>query len=53
MTVAGNEVAEAFAQFFEKKVKNIVNSSQIDENVYNGRQKMVTTGGDLPGLTNP
>ena len=26
VTVAGNEVAEAFAQFFEKKVKNIVNS---------------------------
>ena len=51
MSVAGNEVAEAFAQFFEKKVKNIVDSSQIDENVYNGRQKMVTTGGDFMTTT--
>ena len=25
VTVAGNEVAEAFAQFFEKKVRNMLN----------------------------
>ena len=51
VSVAGNEVAEAFAQFFENKVKKIVNSSQIDENVYNGRQKMATISGDLMTAT--
>ena len=29
VTVAGNEVAEAFAQFFEKKVKNIEKQSKL------------------------
>ena len=32
-------------------MKNIVNSSQIDDNVYNGRQKMVANGGNFMTAT--
>ena len=31
-------VSESFAEFFDKKVKSIVSSCTIDENVYNGRR---------------
>ena len=31
-------VSESFADFFDNKVKNIVNSCVVDENVYNGRR---------------
>ena len=47
VVVAGNEVAESFAQFFENKVSKIVNSSQIYQNVYNRRTKMFTVGSDF------
>ena len=40
-TIAGDEVAESFAQFFEEKVSKTVNSAQIDRNVSNGSSKMV------------
>ena len=31
------DVSESFADFFDNKVKNIVNSCVVDENVNNGR----------------
>ena len=42
VSVACSEVADAFARFFEEKVSKIVNSTQIDQTVYNGHQKMAT-----------
>ena len=33
-----DRVSESFAEFFDDKVKNIVNSCTIDDSVYNGRR---------------
>ena len=52
VVVAGYKVAEAFAQFCEDKARKIVNSSQIDHNVYNGRMKMATFDSNFMTATN-
>ena len=36
----GQEVSDCFATFFDKKVKDIVNSVQVDPRVYNGKRKL-------------
>ena len=41
-TVAGHDVAEQFATFFETKVARTVGETVVNQNVYNGRSKMVT-----------
>ena len=38
--VAGHDIAEQFAIFFEKKVARIVGETAVNQNVYNGRIKM-------------
>ena len=45
--IADDKVAESFAQYFQEKVSKIVESSQIDPNVYNGRTKMGTVDCDF------
>ena len=42
-----DKVAESFAQYFQEKFNKIVESSQIDSNVYNGRTKMGTVDCDF------
>ena len=38
--VAGHDIAEQFAIFFEKEVARIVGETAVNQNVYNGRSKM-------------
>ena len=40
VTVTGQDVAEQFASFFENKVTRIVSETVINQNVYNGTNKM-------------
>ena len=47
MFVGGEEVpktklSEEFATYFDKKIKNILSTVSIEENVYNGRQLLIT-----------
>ena len=39
--VAENEISDCFAEFFDKKVRGIVESVKVDAGVYNGRQKIL------------
>ena len=39
--VAVNEVANSFAKHFSDKVKSFVRTSNVDANVYNGRNKLI------------
>ena len=41
--VTGDDSAEVFAGFFDKKVVGIVESTRVDPGVYNGRQKIIAT----------
>ena len=45
--VSGNKAANCFADFFEEKVKRLVESVTIDPNVQNSVQKTVMGGGDF------
>ena len=39
----GHERSEVFARFFENKVKEITDSTLVDQQVYNGRRKIFAT----------
>ena len=45
--VYDNDVADCFAEFFDSKVKKLVQSVMIDQNVYNGARKLVTQDADF------
>ena len=47
--VAGQNIAEHFAEFFDKKVKTIVNETVVDPGVYSGTQK--TPAADVMFMT--
>ena len=38
--VSGHDISNCFANFFEKKVGDIVGSTKVDENVYNGKKRI-------------
>ena len=38
--ITGPELSECFAEFFDKKVLGIVESTKVDQGVYNGRRKI-------------
>ena len=38
--VSGHEISNAFADFFEKKVNDIVSNTRVDNSVYNGANKL-------------
>ena len=38
--ITGAEISECFAEFFDKKVLGIVESTKVDQGVYNGRRKI-------------
>ena len=38
--ISGHKVSNAFANFFEKKVNDIVGNTRVDDNVYNGAIKL-------------
>ena len=40
LVVPSHELSNGFANFFVKKVNDIVKSTKVDENVYNGIQKI-------------
>ena len=44
--VSENNVADCFADFFDCKVKKLVESVTIDQNVYNGARKLVIQNSD-------
>ena len=48
--VSGNKVADCFANFFEEKVKRLVENVTIDPNVQNGTQKPIMGSGDISML---
>ena len=37
-----SNLSDAFVDFFDQKVKNIVNSCKVEDDVYNGKQKIFT-----------
>ena len=37
-----DNIASAFAQFFNEKIQNIVNETEINPDVYNGKSKDMT-----------
>ena len=41
-TIKEGQLSESFANYFDQKVKKIVETCRIDENVYNGRKKIET-----------
>ena len=41
MVVSGNERSQCFADFFEQKVKSIVENTAVDVEVYSGDKKVV------------
>jgi hypothetical protein len=45
--IPDNNQAETFAEFFSKKVKNIVNECKIDASVYNGTRKINSESQDF------
>ena len=45
--VSENNVADCFADFFDCKVKKLVESVTIDQNVYNGARKLVIQNADF------
>ena len=45
--VSENEMADCFANFFNNKVRKLVENVMIDQNVYNGTQKLVTQNADF------
>ena len=38
--ITGGAISEKFAEFFDKKVRGIVESTKVDQGVYNGRRKI-------------
>ena len=38
--IAVVNISESFAEFFEKKVNNIVNQTLVNPNVYNGNKRI-------------
>ena len=47
--VEGLRIADWFAEFFDKKIKTTVDKVHIDDDVYNGKQKM--KAGNLDFMT--
>ena len=45
--VSGNKIADSFADFFDDKVKKLVESVQIEQNVFNGNQRPLMGDGDF------
>ena len=41
LAVSGINIAERFAEFFDKKVKDIVSTTVVNPNVYNSQGKML------------
>ena len=44
--VSGSERSQCFADFFEQKVRNIVESTNVDPGVYNG-ERVITAGDEM------
>ena len=40
LEVPSNEISDGFANFFEKKVNDIVKNTKVNDEVYNGTQKI-------------
>ena len=38
--IIGGGISEKFVEFFDKKVRGIIESTKVDQGVYNGRQKI-------------
>ena len=38
--ITGDNISEGFAEFFDKKVKGIVETIKVEPGVYNGRRKI-------------
>ena len=51
-SIANNNLAEAFADMFEKKVNEIVSTTSIDANVYNGFKKINVENKNFMTTTN-
>ena len=47
--VEGSQISDCFAEFFDSKIKKIVDKVEIDNEVYNGRSKM--DAGNLDFMT--
>ena len=45
--VSGNKIADSFANFFDKKVKKLVENVTIEQNVQNGTQQPIMGAGDF------
>ena len=43
--VKSDELAESCANFFNQKIKSIINSTKKDQNVHNGTRKMQADNG--------
>ena len=41
--VSSDEISDRFAEFFEKKVLDIVSSTKVNQNVHNGSRKIYAT----------
>ena len=41
--VSSDEISDRFAEFFERKVLDIVSSTKVNQNVHNGSRKIYAT----------
>ena len=41
LAVAPNDVANSFANYFQSKVKTLIGGSNLNANVYNGKNKLI------------
>ena len=49
VAVSGDKIADSFAEFFDEKVKNLVEKTRVDPGVHNGTQKLES--GDFDFMT--
>ena len=41
--INSDDLSDTFADFFKNKVQNIVNNQVIDDQIYNGKKKLMST----------
>ena len=47
LPVHNKDLQDYFANYFKSKITNIVNESNLNENVYNGRKKLIVNNMDF------